>query len=927
MAQLQRALFRSFLRWNRRKYILESRFRLNPVDFQCKELFPPSTIIRDASGFQGALFYAFRNTPASPKATNDAVRILRQLNDFALQVKESSERRHLNSNEQTIAFAKYRIGQVVQNKETKVRGVVIGWKVNFSRKTQTVQIISDFDDTNKQTKYDISIRPEFVSASELELVEDPTMMRIFHFDTDKYFIAFDEKHHRYIPNAELLYLYPRDFDNIYNPDVHGGAYPAGVSKNDLAFLERVNALVCDRGDRIHELSARFFPWREESSESGSFNSSSDTELNFKIISDEILNELWWRLGRIRQKEGHLPPSTHSYSSGADSPMNLSYVEGFNQSLNYADVQGNYVFPAKTINVRGEKKIGYDLAKSRFEKQLNALHSPWLPIRNIYHRIGHLNELMTHLDQLLQLRFQSRGIAFCASLAPSTETIQYTYVHTDPVSNGINTKEFTPNVFPLTRNEFHISVQQYMDATNKVFRTKFQLGQVVRHKKYGYRGIVTGNDQRPLMQASKRADLLANAGSDVPRGQEQPFYRLLVDERDEMLFREGGSHEHGQLVFDHTYVPEDCLEPVIASTAQDQHLLIVSHPEINHYFLGWNSATQRFRPRHQLKYAFSEGDHSIPDDYPHRRILQALEERIAAEKSQASNSDGIDRATDSGVPSPFDSSESSKGIQSNYQLYSAATRSILREEIKIYESIDSFLVFLSEQINEFLGSILDRHLERLSRFQREQQLQKKPISDETPIGKPTITSRGRKLRKSPPIFAEFPPHVKQNAHAPKPLIAMELRDLQRLLQLAPLRFASLDVDLWMHKVLASLPISHVHSHDMQALVRLAAAHAIRGNFAETIRGMDLATRLEPLLFEAYYKQALGWSRLGDTHAVVKLSLQTLALWPHHQGAHYLLALAYSNTKRKDEAVEVIKQGLRLNPWAFNLASDLKTLLQE
>eukprot|EP01043_Picozoa_sp_COSAG02_P027666 COSAG02_NODE_1643_length_11528_cov_19.259865_10_plen_487_part_00 len=56
--------------------------------------------------------------------------------------------------------------------------------------------------------------------------------------------------------------------------------------------------------------------------------------------------------------------------------------------------------------------------------------------------------------------------------------------------------------------------------------EFAVGDVVTHRKYNYRGIVIGYDQRPIMDVSGWDGVV-----DLPRSSDQPFYHVLPDEND------------------------------------------------------------------------------------------------------------------------------------------------------------------------------------------------------------------------------------------------------------------------------------------------------------------------------------------------------------------------------------------------------------
>jgi len=90
---------------------------------------------------------------------------------------------------------------------------------------------------------------------------------------------------------------------------------------------------------------------------------------------------------------------------------------------------------------------------------------------------------------------------------------------------------------------------------------FDLGQVLLHKKYGYRGVIVGWDHECKQKEEWCARMKIDA---LQHGRAQPFYHVLVDERD----REGA-----QL----TYVAQECVQPIEATPIQ--------HPAFRKSFTG------------------------------------------------------------------------------------------------------------------------------------------------------------------------------------------------------------------------------------------------------------------------------------------------------------------------------------------------------
>jgi hypothetical protein len=57
-------------------------------------------------------------------------------------------------------------------------------------------------------------------------------------------------------------------------------------------------------------------------------------------------------------------------------------------------------------------------------------------------------------------------------------------------------------------------------------TKFSVGQIVRHKQFGYRGVIVGWDKRPNQDVSSWQGV-----QNLILKSNQPFYNILADEDD------------------------------------------------------------------------------------------------------------------------------------------------------------------------------------------------------------------------------------------------------------------------------------------------------------------------------------------------------------------------------------------------------------
>ncbi|KAK3096564.1 hypothetical protein FSP39_001327 [Pinctada imbricata] len=104
--------------------------------------------------------------------------------------------------------------------------------------------------------------------------------------------------------------------------------------------------------------------------------------------------------------------------------------------------------------------------------------------------------------------------------------------------------------------------------------KYRVGQVIRHKIWGYRGVIIGWD--PQARAPERW-IKEMHRPDKPQWRHMPNYSILVDIRDRMTPQQ-------------TYVPEENIE--IISNVK------IMHPGLDNYFEGFDGA--QYLPRPWLK---------------------------------------------------------------------------------------------------------------------------------------------------------------------------------------------------------------------------------------------------------------------------------------------------------------------------------------
>jgi len=121
----------------------------------------------------------------------------------------------------------------------------------------------------------------------------------------------------------------------------------------------------------------------------------------------------------------------------------------------------------------------------------------------------------------------------------------------------------------------------------------EVGQVVRHKKFGFRGVAYAWDKRPVYDVSSWDGVQG-----LPSGDKQPFYRVLPDIGDCVHFL-GAPREP-------RYVAQENLELV-----SDPAELRVLNPMIRDFFARFDEAERRFVPTEEHDYLFPRAAAAAP----------------------------------------------------------------------------------------------------------------------------------------------------------------------------------------------------------------------------------------------------------------------------------------------------------------------------
>ena len=477
------ALFKSFLRWNRRPEVVGSKFALDGTSLGIAKFLPPNATITNAEGLQAAVYHCFRTLDGSPENIDLGFKVLRDLNSVSQTLSERVSGRESRSKPEVQGIATFRVGQVVQHKKYNVRGVVTGWSLDDTKTKQIVEVLPDVVDANELANSPNLSAVVFVDSSLLQLVEDKDLHRIINRDIRTYFDGYDINRRRYMPNMDLKYWYESDLAALETDAVTGKNYlPSTELKALHKALFRVQNTTINIGremqciverhtDRLRSLSA-------------------EDHAVAQLILDEVKKCID---GCVL--EGHMTPVPlpgQSFEVGNDAAKEKVTVVPFAKKLLRGGVHRSIstASPSEGSDTTSVNKSTRKMASKDLER--------------VYYAVGYLGNCFSAVDQLLQLRFQARGLAYHDGLRLRA--------HND----SLNTED--SRLEEVHSN--HLDVTQWNQETATP-AARFKVGQIVKHKKFGYRGVIAGFDQRPSTDISKWEGIL-----DLEFGQEQPIYKVM-----------------------------------------------------------------------------------------------------------------------------------------------------------------------------------------------------------------------------------------------------------------------------------------------------------------------------------------------------------------------------------------------------------------
>jgi hemimethylated DNA binding protein len=254
-------------------------------------------------------------------------------------------------------------------------------------------------------------------------------------------------------------------------------------------------------------------------------------------------------------------------------------------------------------------LGTPLAVTLYRSMLRVLRQPASKLegRLIMSFIRDLKTEDTEATRALIAERSARHKAFGAPPLSKYEHLPAALRHEFDAGKG--TPEEFDNCFRLLRDINIISSSHDENREQREERTmregiEFSVGEVVKHKKYGYRMVVYGWDSLPRMGVRQWDGV-----QDLPSGADQAFYFCLPDQEDTR--RKFGAPRSAK------YVAGENMERVT-----DERLLRVHHPLMGRYFDGFNPDAGVFVPNQRIQRHF-------PDSYA--KLVTAPEAQASSER--------------------------------------------------------------------------------------------------------------------------------------------------------------------------------------------------------------------------------------------------------------------------------------------------------
>jgi hypothetical protein len=668
MNRASKALYRSLLKWTRKKEVKNSVFLLHCKNLKLSEqltsLLPPNqTNFHTGTEIGDVIKECFRRNAFNRNTLECGFEAIRVLNKETPRIKTLYENHLVSSNEMFFKSAQFRIGQVVEVRELKIRGIVMGWKVTPADGAQLVSILPDFHDG----PFDRMGRKSIVTflQDELSPVSDSLLHYIYNSRWNEYFYYYDPFIQRYIPRPHLAFSYANDYEQILaaqstflSEKLDASTASLIDQKLSAQSLEKFfsSAIIISKEEIpiFSEVNSNLLKLTKKLTES--------LFLNFPTLMPILMTEYTKKKNRKkvdltakgRRSDEPVVENTIIWNILSDILERILSIQITCQST--GGYWNRFLQEYPELKTMQNHSNLFLLTPRTAATQLNnSFLEKYLEEREFtYHLFALFTQLHEKVEELIKRRFQ--GIhPFYQFYHDYNQLLQNkkgaTEITNSKTHVGVEKNE---NIDKKTEKEILKEIKRFIQELNdpssssssSSFSPKFSVGQVVKRKdrrSSHYTGVIVSRERYPSP--------LQIASADVGF---QPLYEVLPhineDTRDSGLIglssliknSPDGKNKIRSLVpsiismgkgalieEDEDYLSEDSLELV----SDSKQIESFYHPSFHHYLIGYEKKTKSFIPSDKLKYSFPAKEYEIPGDYPKTSIRTHYLNRFKEEQRE------------------------------------------------------------------------------------------------------------------------------------------------------------------------------------------------------------------------------------------------------------------------------------------------------
>jgi hemimethylated DNA binding protein len=867
-SKLSRSLLRSLLRFGKRPSFKEASLSLDPSLLKLsKDQLPKeyrsdltTKLIQSSDDLRSFAVESFRNSEDSSENIDAALEALRLLNARSMELDKRYElRQHHIMQAGNVKFC---IGDIVQHSETSTRAIVCGWSIDEEDGSQHLMLLVDQLDASEHLKAGSPLltqpSEEGVAASQFVAVEDPVLQRICNDSTALYFNGFDAITGKFIPTDDLAYCFPLD-------NAHLRESYALTHENDV-------------NDAGNMLAARL---KEE-------------EERYEVIQalSTLTEAVAEEITQILQKNG-------LWNGQLDAIIADNIDETYDVNVMSTSDESDQTAIARNIV---EEVVGRVLALKKLSQQMNALkksdpgsisaNEALCTDTTIYQAITNLSSCYQTVDHLLENRFQENGRGYFEL----------------QIAKRFNPEQVQPPL--LWEESSDRAIMENEDLGMRNFApAAFRVGEIVVHKKFGYRGIVMGWDVRPLVDVSRWEAVVG-----LPSGVEQPFYRILPDEGDVENFLGPNAFRSSY------YVAEENLELVKIDDKQSKRSPSVTSVsdsgEVNEkqkYLDLLDDLQQTWHIRHRyMDLYFSNYDSETGRYIAHPRIRFQYPDH------------------DNYLPLADSSKDTSTDIET--ELVELEANGRIDPIKKIQKKLESMEGGLKQQLAVYLHKHVQEERSKRSRrirdvdaFHQKQAVERQGMQ----LAEDTLFEIHAFMKNIFNACRERGSNIGFNKYdggkdpsTSTDCMKLKMEDLAHLLRSARRREDAIAIESIIWIVWASHRDYRVSGEMSKGVDDMKA-----GKTSEAFHAFKKASLLDPQYSEAWNKIAALHHKVDQSDKCAENAERCLKLFPGHFGALAGLSMALEKKGNSEEALNCLKTTLKAHPWATRGSTVLQALTKK